>query len=167
MQYFKKPHKEELIVTAAVLIWIFIVNLAAVVLIGTSWPMFLVTIFFFALGADIKNIPNIFAGGTLGLVAAYGLAAGLAVLSPIIGSMQAFALLIGLILTVIILGGVVCPVACNNVAFAYLTAATIHIEGVTLGSTGYDLLVLWIGGAIILGGSLAAMKLAGRIISKG
>ena len=70
---------------------------------------------FFALGADKKNIPSIFAGGSLGLLAALGLHAGTFGLAPSLGALGAFSLSIGVVLAVIILGGTVCPVACNNV----------------------------------------------------
>ena len=76
MSIFQKPDRHHLIVTSAVLVWIFIVNVAAVALGIAGWPLFFVTIFFFALGADMKNIPSIFVGGTLGLVAALALYMG-------------------------------------------------------------------------------------------
>ena len=73
MSIFQKPSRHQFIVTSCVLVWIFIVNVAAIALGIAGWPLFFVTIFFFALGADMKNVPSIFAGGTLGLIAALGL----------------------------------------------------------------------------------------------
>ena len=90
MSIFQKPNRHQVIVTTCVLIWIFIVNVAAIALGVTGWPLYFVTIFFFALGADMKNVPSIFAGGTLGLIAALGLHAGTFGLAPSLGLLGAF-----------------------------------------------------------------------------
>ena len=163
MSIFQKPSRHQVIVTSCVLVWIFIVNVAAIALGVAGWPLYFVTIFFFALGADMKNVPSIFAGGTLGLLAALGLHAGTFGLAPSLGLLGAFSVSIGIVLAVIILGGTVCPVACNNVAFAYLTVATVNFEAITPAVIGYQMAVFWIGGAIILGGSLAAATLGGKL----
>ena len=154
MSIFHKPSRHQFIVTACVLVWIFIVNVAAVAFGIAGWPLYFVTIFFFALGADMKNIPTIFAGGTLGLIAALALYMGT------FGS-------IGVILTVIILGGTVCPMVCNNVAFAYLTVATVNFEEITPAVIGSQLVTFWIGGAVILGGSLFAASIGNKIAAAG
>lgn len=167
MSIFQKPNRHQLIVTASVLIWIFIVNVAAIALGVTGWPLYFVTIFFFALGADMKNVPSIFAGGTLGLIAALGLHAGTFGLAPSLGLLGAFSISIAIVLAVIILGGTVCPVACNNVAFAYLTVATVNFEAITPAVIGYQMVVFWVGGAIILGGSLAAASIGNKIAAAG
>lgn len=167
MSIFQKPDRHHVIVTASVLVWIFIVNVAAVALGIAGWPLYFVTIFFFALGADMKNIPMIFAGGTLGLVAALALYAGTFGLAPYMGLLGAFALSIGVILTVIILGGTVCPVVCNNAAFAYLTVATVNFEEITPALIGYQMAVFWVGGIVILGGSLAAASIGNKIAAAG
>ena len=163
MSLFQKPSRAHLIVTSCVLVWIFLVNVVSVALGVAGWPLFFVTIFFFTLGADMKNIPSIFIGGSLGLGAALALHAGTFGLAPTLGLLGAFSLSIAVVLSVIILGGTVCPVACNNVAFAYLTVATVHFEDVTPAAIGYQLAVLWIGGGIILGGSILAAKLGAKI----
>lgn len=163
MSIFQKPNRHQFIVTACVLIWIFIVNVAAVALGIAGWPLYFVTIFFFALGADKKNIPSIFAGGTLGLLAALGLHAGTFGLAPSLGLLGAFSISIGIVLAVIILGGTVCPVACNNVAFAYLTVATVNFEEITPALIGYQMAVFWVGGIVILGGSLLAAGIGAKI----
>ena len=163
MSIFQKPSRHQFIVTSCVLVWIFIVNVAAIALGIAGWPLFFVTIFFFALGADMKNVPSIFAGGTLGLIAALGLHAGTFGLAPSLGLLGAFSVSIAIVLAVIILGGTVCPVACNNVAFAYLTVATVNFEAITPALIGYQMAVFWVGGAIILGGALAAAAIGGKI----
>lgn len=167
MSIFQKPSRHQFIVTSCVLVWIFIVNVAAIALGIAGWPLFFVTIFFFALGADMKNVPSIFAGGTLGLIAALGLHAGTFGLAPSLGLLGAFSVSIAIVLAVIILGGTVCPVACNNVAFAYLTVATVNFEAITPALIGYQMAVFWVGGAIILGGSLAAAAIGGKITGAG
>ena len=166
MSIFQKPDRHHLIVTSAVLVWIFIINVAAVALGIAGWPLFFVTIFFFALGADMKNIPSIFVGGTLGLVAALALYMGTFGLASSLGLLGAFSLSIAIVLSVIILGGTVCPVACNNIAFAYLTVATVNFEEITPAIIGSQLITFWVGGAIILGGSLVAAKLGGKLAAK-
>ena len=167
MSIFQKPNRHQVIVTTCVLIWIFIVNVAAIALGVTGWPLYFVTIFFFALGADMKNVPSLFAGGTLGLIAALGLHAGTFGLAPSLGLLGAFSVSIAIVLAVIILGGTVCPVACNNVAFAYLTVATVNFEAITPAVIGYQMVVFWVGGAIILGGSLAAASIGNKIAAAG
>ena len=167
MSIFHKPSRHQFIVTACVLVWIFIVNVAAVAFGIAGWPLYFVTIFFFALGADMKKIPDIFAGGTLGLVAALVLYMGTFGLAPYMGLLGAFALSIGVILTVIILGGTVCPMVCNNVAFAYLTVATVNFEEITPAVIGSQLVTFWIGGAVILGGSLLAASIGNKIAAAG
>ena len=167
MSIFQKPSRHQFIVTSCVLVWIFIVNVAAIALGIAGWPLFFVTIFFFALGADMKNVPSIFAGGTLGLIAALGLHAGTFGLAPSLGLLGAFSVSIAIVLAVIILGGTVCPVACNNVAFAYLTVATVNFEAITPAVIGYQMVVFWVGGAIILGGSLAAASIGNKIAAAG
>ena len=167
MSIFQKPSRHQFIVTSCVLVWIFIVNVAAIALGIAGWPLFFVTIFFFAMGADMKNVPSIFAGGTLGLIAALGLHAGTFGLAPSLGLLGAFSVSIAIVLAVIILGGTVCPVACNNVAFAYLTVATVNFEAITPALIGYQMAVFWVGGAIILGGSLAAAAIGGKIAGAG
>lgn len=167
MSIFQKPNRHQFIVTASVLIWIFIVNVAAIALGVTGWPLYFVTIFFFALGADKKNIPSIFAGGTLGLLAALGLHAGTFGLAPSLGLLGAFSISIGIVLAVIILGGTVCPVACNNVAFAYLTVATVNFEEITPAIIGSQLITFWVGGAVILGGSLLFASIGNKIAAAG
>ncbi|MDR1533070.1 MAG: DUF1097 family protein [Clostridiales bacterium] len=156
--YIKKFDKGEFIVTFVVFLWIFVVNVAAVIIGIESWPMFFVAILFFLLGNDTKQIPKILCGAVLGLILAVMLAVGLQILAPSMGILGAFALLIFIILAIIILGGTVLPVACNNCAFAYLTIAAIRIEEFTFGGILNNFLVLIIGGAIILGGALLCMN---------
>ena len=167
MSIFQKPSRHQFIVTSCVLVWIFIVNVAAIALGIAGWPLFFVTIFFFALGADMKNVPSIFAGGTLGLIAALGLHAGTFGLAPSLGLLGAFSVSIAIVLAVIILGGTVCPVACNNVAFAYLTVATVNFEEITPALIGYQMAVFWVGGIVILGGSLLAASIGNKIAAAG
>jgi hypothetical protein len=168
--YVQKPDRAHVIVTACVLVWIFLVNilgilLSALVPVLVTWPMFFVTIFFFALGAKKESIPSIFLGGTLGLAAAWLLYAGTMALASFVGVFGGISIMLAILLSVIILGGTVCPVACNNIAFAYLTVATIQFEQLTPASIGGGLIMLWVGGAVILGGSLVAASLGGKLVA--
>jgi hypothetical protein len=89
--YFKKPDKGTVLVTGAIFLWVFIVNMASVSFIfpeinelltasgkffpnmpnsfsTPTWPMFFVTILYFIMGNDVKKIPEIFFGGLFGLL---------------------------------------------------------------------------------------------------
>lgn len=161
----KKTNRNEVIVTSVVCLWIFIVNVVAALLGVVGWPMFFVPIFFFIQGGDTKKIPSIFAGATLGLLASYFLVTGLTTMTPMMGLVPAFMIMIGIILAVIIVGGTVCPIACNNVAFAYLTANTINLEDITFATILNNLLVLFIGGGIMLAGAIIASIIGKKIVS--
>lgn len=161
----KKTNKNEVFVISVVFVWIYIVNVVSAILGLVGWPMYFVPIFFFIQGADKKKIPSIFIGATLGLLASYFLVSGLGALTPAIGLVPAFMILIGIILAVIIIGGTVCPIACNNVAFAYLTASTINLEGITFASITNNLLVLYLGGGIMLAGAIGA-SMIGKYLLK-
>ncbi|MDR0410509.1 MAG: hypothetical protein LBH75_00855 [Treponema sp.] len=89
--YFKKPDKGTVLVTGAVFLWVFIVNVSCNSFIfpaidkiltasgkffpnvynsfsSPSWPMFFVAILYFIMGNDPKKVPEIFFGGALGLL---------------------------------------------------------------------------------------------------
>lgn len=162
----KKTNKAELTITSCIFVWILIVNIIAGALGLVSWPMFFVTIFFFTMGADPKNIPSIFIGGTIGLAFAYLLALGLDKLTPIIGLYATFLPLITIVLGVIIIGGTVWPVGFNNIAFAYLTVAAINIFELKLSDILNNLVMLYVGGGIILGGVVLMNMLGGKLVAK-
>ena len=82
------------------------------------------------------------------------------------GLLGAIALLLFIILGVIIVGGTVVPVAFNNITFAYLIVATVHLESLTVSSIINNLLVLYIGGAIILAGSIFIAVTATKACAK-
>lgn len=94
--YFKKPDKGTVLVTGAVFLWVFIVNVACNSFIfpaidkvltasgkfypnvynsfsTPSWPMFFVTILYFIMGNDPKKIPEILCGGAFGLLTSLAL----------------------------------------------------------------------------------------------
>ena len=62
------------------------------------------------------------------------------------------------ILGLVIVGGAYLPIVLNNITFAYLTVATINMELIGTHFLNW-LLMLFIGGAIILGGCLILLKL--------
>jgi hypothetical protein len=91
--YFKKPDKGTVLVTAAIFLWVFIVNFSCVSFIfpaidtiltasgkffpnvynsysTPTWPMFFVTILYFILGNNPKKIPEILCGGLFGFLMA-------------------------------------------------------------------------------------------------
>ncbi|MDR2833400.1 MAG: hypothetical protein LBV67_06775 [Streptococcaceae bacterium] len=175
--YFKKADKTEIIINSCVAVFMTIINVAASYLGVIGWPMWFVTISFFLMNGDLKKAPHVFVGGTLGIFLSWGLVSGLNFLTPILGPVPAFALLIFIVLFAIIVGGSWVPVAFNNIAFAYLTVATVTLtqkaNGLALHPTMTniqvvidELLVLFVGGAIILGGALLFIKIGTKIASK-
>lgn len=154
-----KPTKQEVIINVVIFLWIFVVNIAAALFSpAPGWPMFFVTIFFFAMGADTKKIPSIFAGGAMGLVFALLLGLALTHLTPVIGIVPTLIISLFIILGLVIVGGGYLPVVFNNITFAYLTIATIDMEIIGGSFLGW-LLMLLIGGAVILGGCLLLLNL--------
>ncbi|MDR1894123.1 MAG: hypothetical protein LBQ61_05435 [Spirochaetales bacterium] len=90
-KFLKKPDSGTVLVTGAIFIWVFIVNVATVSFIfpaidavltaggkffpntynawsTPTWPMFFVTILYFIMGNDPKRSLEIFLGGTFGLL---------------------------------------------------------------------------------------------------
>jgi hypothetical protein len=143
-----------------------------------TWPMFFVTILYFIMGNDTKRIPEILFGGLFGFLmnlllflATWQLMGQSAVFRGEPGLLEfkyAFIPVIFVILGVIILGGTVCPVVCNNAAFAYLIAGSISIgkfyytpNGIELYAReiGNNVLVFLIGGGIFLLGCILIQKL--------
>jgi hypothetical protein len=89
--YFKKPDKGTVLVTGAIFLWVFIVNVSCVSFIfpaidrvltasgkffpnvynsfsTPTWPMFFVTILYFIMGNDPKRSLEIFFGGLFGFL---------------------------------------------------------------------------------------------------
>jgi hypothetical protein len=199
--YFKKPDKGTVVVTAGVFIWVFIVNILSVSFIfpaidtiltasgkfypnvyntfsTPTWPMFFVTILYFIMGNDPKRIPEILFGGLFGFLmtlllfwATWQLMGQSAVFRGEPGMLEfkyAFIPVIFVILCLIIMGGTVCPVVCNNAAFTYLIAGSISIgkffyapNGIELYTReiGNNVLVFLIGGGIFLIGCILIQKL--------
>jgi hypothetical protein len=143
-----------------------------------TWPMFFVTILYFIMGNDTKRIPEILFGGLFGFLmalllfwATWQLMGQSAIFRGEAGMLEfkyAFIPVIFVILGVIILGGTVCPVVCNNAAFAYLIAGSISIgkfyyapNGIELYAReiGNSVLVFLIGGGIFLLGCVYIQKL--------
>lgn len=162
----KHPSKAEIISSIAILFWIFIVNIGALVFTTLpAWPMFFVTIFFFTMGADVKNIPSIFLSGLAGIVFAWSLIKLLAVMAPIMGEFPATAILLFAVLAIIIVSGNFLPGVFNNIAFAYLTICAIDMSIVEERFLGWMAMHL-VGGAIILGGALLISVLLAKMMAK-
>jgi hypothetical protein len=199
--YFKKSEKGTVLVTGAVFLWVFVVNIATVSFIfpaidtiltasgkfypnvyntfsTPTWPMFFVTILYFIMGNDPKKIPDILLGGLFGFLmtlllfwATWQLMGQSAVFRGEPGLLEfkyAFIPVIFVILGLIIMGGTICPVVCNNAAFTYLIAGSISIgkffyapNGIELYAReiGNNVLVFLIGGGIFLLGCIVIQKL--------
>ena len=161
-----KPSKNEVIVNVAVFLWIFVVNVvAAIVSPIPTWPMFFVTIFYFTLGADPKNIAKIFLSGAMGLVFALLFALALQYLAPVIGIVPVLCIALFVILGLVIVGGGYLPIIFNNITFAYMTIGTINME--IIGDMFLNwMIMLILGGAIILGGALVVLNIVMKQLAK-
>jgi hypothetical protein len=199
--YFKKSDKGTVLVTGAIFLWVFVVNIASVSFIfpeidkvltasgkffpnvynmfsTPTWPMFFVTILYFIMGNNAQKIPEILCGGLFGFLmclllfwGTWQLMGQTAVFRGEPGLLEfkyAFIPVIFVILGLIIMGGTVCPLICNNCAFTYLIAGSISLgkffyapNGVELyfREIGNNVLVFLIGGGIFLAGCILIQKL--------
>ena len=163
----KKTNKVEFTATFFVYAWIIIANIIALNVCKTpTWPMFMVTVFFYWSHGDKKNIPNIAVGGIVGLVCAYLFEILLGAFAPSMGGLPAAYLTLIIILGILILGGTVCPVACNNFAIGYFTIALIDSTLIKPQFTNW-LLMFIIGGGILLAGAILAGDLGVKLAMKG
>lgn len=158
----KEVSKQQLYTSIFIWLWIFFINIATpLITTAPPWPMFFVTIFFFALGADVNQIKTIFLSGIVGIVGTYIALQLLNFLTPIIGMVPSLAIILGAILALIIIGGNWLPVCFNNITFAYLTICTINFEIIESSWIGW-LVMFIVGGGIILGGALFIAVTVGK-----
>lgn len=138
--------------------WVIVLNIIIIIMqIPAGWTLFFANIFFFQMGADVKNLKSIFCGGTTGLICAWILAMAESVLGSVIGIMPALFIVLALIIYVIIVLGPLVPSCFNNVAFAFLTISTINMNKVASETLSY-LVVFIVGGAIMIGGCILISK---------
>lgn len=163
---FKKASTQDTVTSVFVLLWIFFINIATLMVTSApAWPMFFVTIFFFTLGGDTKQIPSIFLGGIVGISFAFVLMKLLGLFAPLIGELAATALLIFIVLAMIIVGGNSFPLIFNNITFVYLTICAIDMS-IIIDSTVEWLIMLVVGGSIILIGAMVIFMLVGKVFSR-
>ncbi|MGE5543822.1 MAG: hypothetical protein ACM3UW_02520 [Bacillota bacterium] len=122
-----------LIIATCVVLGVYVMGLFG---IHAVWPAFCVMIFFFLMGADVKNIPTIMVGAVSGLIFAFLLVTALTPLQQSIGDPAATLLLVWIAVFVIAALGEVLPMICNNYAFAYFTIALIEIPVVAEKAVG-------------------------------
>lgn len=158
----KKSTKQEVVTSVFIFLWIFLINVVTpIITTAPAWPMFFVTIFFFTLGGDVKQIPSIFLSGFVGISSALVLVKLLGVLAPVMGEVPAMTLLLFIVLALIIVGGNFFPLFFNNITFAYLTICGINMAMIEKSFTSWMLMFV-IGGPIILGGAMAIFALVGK-----
>jgi hypothetical protein len=199
-EYFKKTDRGTVLVTGAIFLWVFVVNIVSVSFLfpvidkiltesgkfypnmynsfsTPTWPMFFVTILYFIMGNNPKKSPEIFCGGLFGFLmalllfwATWQLMGQSAVFRGEPGLLEfkyAFIPVIFVILGLIIMGGTVCPLICNNSAFTYLIAGSISLgkfyyapNGIELYAReiGNNVLVFLVGGGIFLAGCIIIQK---------
>ena len=154
----KKMSKGEVVLLSSIAAWVMVVNLTLIVLgIGHGWTVFFANIFFFLLGADIRRWKELLFGGLFGLFAAWLLVVSMGILAPALGALPAVAIPLTLIVFFMIVCGPVLPWICNNVAFGFLTIATINMETL-VENTLPSMLVFVIGGTVMVGGSYLVLQ---------
>ncbi len=165
---FVKAKKEQVIPSIFVFLWILVINLITpLITVVPAWPMFLVSIFFFVMGEDLKNIKQIFGGGISGIILMYFLSIALLKLQPIWGKEITMFILLAFMLSLIIIGGNFLPIIFNNITFAFLTVGTINLDPVLIHNSCIGwLMMLIIGGTIILGGIFVIVSIVNKIMIK-
>jgi hypothetical protein len=131
--------------------------------IKDGWPAFIVLLFFFETGANPANLKNIFAGGAVGLLLAWGLHPLAGALVPALGPELGVLLAVGIIVFLLIALGDISHMLFNNYAFMYFTIAMIYPVQATVTWLG----VLFLGGAFFVGGILLVIKLLESAKAKG
>lgn len=165
---FVKAKKQQVITSVFIFLWILIVNLITPLITEIpAWPMFFVSIFFFVMGEDMKNIKPIFGGGITGIILMYVLSVVLLKMQPVLGEAMTMFILLTLILFLIIVGGNFVPTLFNNITFAFLTIGTINLDPVLIhDSCGGWLGMLVIGGIVILGGIFGIVGIVNKVMVK-
>lgn len=155
----KKMSKGEVALLSSIAAWVMVVNIALILLgIGHGWTVFFANIFFFLLGADIRRWKELLFGGLFGLFAAWLLVVSMGVLTPVLGPLAAVVLPLTLIVFFMIVCGPLFPWICNNVAFGFLTIATINMETL-VENTFPAMAVFVVGGTVMVGGSYLILRL--------
>ncbi len=153
-----KLTKEQAGLLSSIAGWVIIVNVALLVLgISHGWTLFFANIFFFMLGADIKRWKELLFGGLFGLASAWLFAQAMGILTPVIGVLPAVVLPLALIIFFMIVCGPIFPSICNNVAFGYLTIATINMDTL-IADTVPAMIVFVVGGTIMVGGAWLILR---------
>lgn len=126
--------------------------------ITQGWPAWLILLFFFGSGANLKNLINISVGGIVGLLLAGVLPLAVGAIAPVLG-LQVSILIVVFIIVFLLIGlGDVAHMFFNNYAFVYFTIAVIYPKQLTLEWLG----VLILGGLFFVGGCLGFFKLLTR-----
>ncbi|MFZ5595871.1 MAG: DUF1097 domain-containing protein [Bacillota bacterium] len=145
------------IIGVIVAFWVCVtVVLLGIFKVHDTWPAFMVLVLFFLSGQDTKSFKNIFAGGAVGILLAFGLVTGIGILVPMgIGMTAATLILVAVAIFLIVALGGVANIFFNNYAFIYFTIALIYAADQNP--------VMWIitmllGGAFLSGCILLSIK---------
>lgn len=160
-----EKHKMSLKDNTIIALIVSIMVIATVIVLGifkvsTVWPAFFIMIFFFLGGANIKNLPSIFAGSLFGILMTSGLLVSVAALTPKIGQKPALLLLIFIIIFLLVQLKDVVPLLFNDYAISYFTIALIYAQKQDPITWG---LVTILGGTFLLGGVILLIKLCKKI----
>lgn len=148
--------KQRIITGLIVAIWLsitlFILELFG---IHSGWPAFLTLMFFTLSGGKTDSLKSIFIGGTVGLLVARLLVVGVELLMTIgIGMQAGIFIMVFIAVFLLIVLEDLSHTLFNSYSFAYFTIALIPTEQATL----EWLLVLYLGGALFVGGVIFTLR---------
>lgn len=141
-----------LIVATWLIITLFLLELFG---IHSGWPAFLALMFFTLGGANTENLKSIFIGATVGIIVARLLVYGVEIFMGLgIGMQLAIFIMVFIAVFLLVILEDLSHTLFNSYSFAYFTVALIPAEQATL----EWLLVLYLGGALFIGGVIFTMR---------
>lgn len=149
--------KQRIITGLIVAIWLsitlFILELFG---IHSGWPAFLTLMFFTLGGGKTESLKSIFIGGTVGLLVAKLLVYGVEFLMTMgIGMQAGIFIMVFIAVFLLVVLEDLSHMLFNSYSFAYFTVALIPAEQATI----EWLLVLYLGGALFVGGVIFSLRL--------
>lgn len=152
----KSISKTRIITGLVVAVWLTI-TLFILELVGIhgGWPAFLSLMFFTLGGNKMENLKSIFIGGTVGILAARLLVIGVELLMTLgLGMQVGIFIMVFLLVFLLVVLEDLSHLLFNSYSFAYFTVALVPAEQATI----EWLLVLYLGGALFLGGVIYSLR---------
>lgn len=152
--------KERLLFGVLLLLLIVAIDLALHQLQLSTWPAFLVMIFFFEAHMDRSRAPHLLIGGLVGIACYMLTVQFVEAAGPALGMATARLVFICAVVYAIVAFGEILPVVFNNYAFMFFLVSGLasHAEG-TAANPWLWMAVASIGGILVIGGILAIGRL--------